>query len=315
MAFEELKMAYAQPSLDIDTKMRILYTNFYQVSTGTDTVAKQGIILSELMVSSDPKEPKTHYMYGDFLYRSGDYKKAREQYLIAVGQDSSKYTWWSRILNIDEQLNDYTSLAGTSKLVIALFPSYTDPYLLNGIANYQLKKYTEAITALRQGVSYVIDDSAKTSAFLSLLGDASNSLKQYPSSDSAYEQALKFNPNNDGVLNNYSYYLSLRDTNLDNAAKMSKRSNELVPNYATYEDTYAWILYKMGKYQDAKDWEDKAIQHGGIKDNALLDHYGDIAYKLGNKDTALEYWQKAKDGGLKSDLLDKKLRDKKLYEK
>ena len=71
----------------------------------------------------------------------------------------------------------------------------------------------------------------------------------------------------------------------------------------------------MGKYRDAKDWEDKALQHGGTSHTDILDHYGDILFKFGNKDTALEYWQKAKEAGLKSDLLDKKIHDKQLYEK
>jgi tetratricopeptide (TPR) repeat protein len=315
MAFNELEMAFKQSSLEVDTKIRILIGSFYAASTGNDSLSRQGMKLCELMIEAEPKNPKAHLMYGDFLFRSMNLQKAREQYQIAIGEDSSKYTPWEKLLQTDELLHDNEGLANASKLAIGLFPNNANLYFLNGIANSQLKQYKESLNSLHRGMFYVIEDSALLGNFLALMGEVSNSLGDYHASDSAYEAALKINPKDDGVLNNYSYYLSLRDTNLDRAAAMSQKANNLVPNNGTYEDTYAWILYKQGKFQDAKDWEDKSLLHGGAKDNAVLDHYGDILYKLGDKDKALEYWQKAKDGGLQSDVLDKKIRDKRLYEK
>jgi|SRR6185312_8670626 len=315
-AFEELKLAFKQPSLDIDTKMRILYTSFLEVGHGNDSIAREGLTLCALMVEADPAEAKAHEMYGKFLaFRARDFVKAKEQYQFAIAEDSSKFIAWDDLMNVEETQLDYPALANTSKRAIDLFPDRPTIYLLNGIANYQLKKYDDASSVLQVGIGYVVDDSLMASQFYSLMGDSYNFMRNYAASDSAYEAALKIAPNDDGVLNNYSYYLSLRDVNLDKAAAMSKKSNALVPNSATYEDTYAWVLYKAGKYQEAKDWEDKAMQHGGAKDLSLLDHYGDILYKLGDIDGALNYWQKAKDGGLKSDVLDKKIQDRKLYEK
>ena len=61
--------------------------------------------------------------------------------------------------------------------------------------------------------------------------------------------------------------------------------------------------------------QDKAIEQGGDKDGTILEHYGDIEYKFGEKDKAVDYWIKARDKGNNSDLLDRKIRDKKWYEK
>jgi Tfp pilus assembly protein PilF len=55
----------------------------------------------------------------------------------------------------------------------------------------------------------------------SLLGDAYNATKAYDKSDKAYDDALAVDPANEAVLNNYSYYLALRKTNLEKAEKMS----------------------------------------------------------------------------------------------
>jgi len=315
MAYNELQMAFKQPSLDIDTKLRILISNFYAITTGNDSLSIEGLNLCRLMIQADPKDPKAHVMYGDFLVRSMDIPKARDQYQLAVAEDSSKFLSWGKLMDMEGALRDFNSLANTSKLAFSFFPTNPQVYYLNGLANFQLKKYNESLASLNKGIQYVVEDTVLLSHFLSIMGDADNSVGRYHASDSAYEQALKLYPNDDEVLNNYSYYLSVRDTNLDRAEVMSKKANTIVPNNNTYEDTYAWILYKEGKYQDAKDWEDRSLLHGGTKDNAVLDHYGDIEFKLGDKDKALEYWQKAKDGGMQSGLLDKKIRDKHLYEK
>ena len=45
-----------------------------------------------------------------------------------------------------------------------------------------------------------------------------------------------------------------------------------------------------------------------------LEHYGDILYKLGDKNAALEQWEKAQKAGDYSDKLEQKLKDGVLYE-
>ena len=116
------------------------------------------------------------------------------------------------------------------------------------------------------------------------------------------------------MLNNYAYYLSVRGEHLDKAEQMSKQSNEIQPDQSSYEDTYGWVFYKEGKFNDAKTWIEKALSHGADKSGTVLEHYGDILFKMGDLNKALEYWQKAKDAGDGSDLLDKKLAEKKLVE-
>ncbi len=146
------------------------------------------------------------------------------------------------------------------------------------------------------------------------MGDAQNQLKNYAASDSAYDAALELDPRNNYVLNNYAYYLSLRNVKLEKAEAMSKKSIEMMPNSSSYQDTYGWILYQMKKYEDAKIWIGKAIANGGEENGTLLEHYGDILYQLHDIENALKYWINAKKAGGTTDLIDKKIADKKLYE-
>jgi len=310
-----LEKAFDEPALDIDTKIRIILG--LNTFTKSDTIFNEAMTLSRKMVEANPTEPKAHAIYAGILASPSvrNYEQARNQYRIAISEDSSKYIYWGPLLDIEVQLNDIKSLESESKKAIALFPNNANLYYYNGVANMQLKNYDDALNSFRSGIFYVLNDSSMLEKIYTYIGDVSYYTKKFSSSDSAYEQALKINPNDDYVLNNYSYYLSVRDTDLEKAEQMSKKSNALVQNNASYEDTYGWILYMSHKYLAAKECESKAIEQDGNRDATILEHYGDILFKLGEKDSAVDYWMKAKQAGVGSELLDKKIKDKQLYEK
>ena len=95
---------------------------------------------------------------------------------------------------------------------------------------------------------------------------------------------------------------------------MSKRSIELDPNNASSEDTYAWILFRLKKYQDARIWIEKALRNDSRNNAIQVEHYGDILYFLGEKQQAFEQWQRAKTLNSKSEKLERKINEKKYIE-
>jgi tetratricopeptide (TPR) repeat protein len=115
-------------------------------------------------------------------------------------------------------------------------------------------------------------------------------------------------------MNNYSYYLSLRGENLEKAEAMAKKANEIEPGNSSFEDTYAWVLYKLGKYDEAKVWIEKAVKSNKSNSAVILEHYGDILYKLNMYEDAFKLWEKATNAGEGSEYLKQKIKDKKLYE-
>jgi tetratricopeptide (TPR) repeat protein len=146
------------------------------------------------------------------------------------------------------------------------------------------------------------------------LGDAYNAIKEYEKSDEAYEAALDFDPESDHVLNNYSYFLSIRKEKLDLALEMSSKVVKRNPDNATYLDTHAWVLYNMGRFEEAKKYIEEAIKQDENVSGTIIEHYGDILFKLGDVNMAVEQWEKAKKMNVDSDLIDKKIADRKLYE-
>ena len=312
-AFDEIKIAFKSNELDIDPKIKILLS-YYEITEKFPELKPDAFKLCDILIGVHPNEAKAFAMYGDFLFRDKKLSDAREKYRKAISIDKGKYALWENLLIIDSDLNDVPSLSQESKEAMDLFPNQPLPYLFFADSNIKLKNYKEAIDALNEGKEFVIDNKILTAQFYTLIGDAQNSLKNFPASDNAYDKALELDPNNISVLNNYAYFLSLRKTNLEKAGAMSKKCNDLEPNNNSYLDTYGWILYQQSKYDDAKVWIGKALDNGGRNNGTLLEHYGDVLFKLGETENAVKYWMDAKKVGGTSDFIDKKIADKKIYE-
>lgn len=310
--FEQLREAFSDPDLDIDPKMQLLL-GFYQVTgNGQPDSVDQKLIqqsheLIQVMKKAHPQSGKPSSIEGDFFMREGKPEEARTAFREALEHEQDKFPIWAALLQLDLQLSDWKALHEDAEKAADLFPTQPELFLYEGLGLSQLDRYDEAIDALVMGRDLVVDNKALEAQFWSLLGDTYNSAKNYAKSDEAYGKALGINANDAGVLNNWAYYLSERGEKLEKAEEMSRKSNDLAPGTATYMDTYAWILYKEGKYEQAREWQEKAIQASPTPEGVLLEHYGDILYKLGDSAGALEQWKKAQAAGDASDLIDRKV--------
>ena len=88
----------------------------------------------------------------------------------------------------------------------------------------------------------------------------------------------------------------------------------LEPENGTYQDTYAWVLYALKEYKMAEKWLLKSLLNGGDQSPVIVEHYGDVLYKLGDRKNALKQWKKAKSLGVASEFLNQKIQEGKLYE-
>ncbi len=312
-AFDQLGLAFQDPEMDLDAKMQVLI-GFFEMSnhegleaTDRPTLVRRSYELIDILEKAHPESGKPHSIHGDFLLRDGDFAGAREQFLLALRHEKDRFPIWFQVMQLDLQLGDHEGLRQHSGEAAELFPTLPEPHLFNGLALSQLGRHDEAIDALVMGRDLVVDNPPLLAQFWSSLGDAYNEAKQFEKSDVAFDKALSVVPDDPNTLNNYAYYLSVRNEQLDKAERMSKRSNELAPNQPSYLDTYAWVLFRAGKYIEAREWIEKAMAAGGKDQGVIVEHYGDILYKLGDDQGALEQWRKAKGLGDASDALDRKI--------
>jgi tetratricopeptide (TPR) repeat protein len=316
-AFAAFMNAFSNPEMDVDVGVSVLlsYLPYFQTPSASNATAReQALKLADQLTKTHPAEAKTYAIYGDLLYQDDQYDKALENYQQSIALDNSKFIVWQQLFFLYDQTKNYDSLLAVSTRAEELFPDQAMAYYFNGYANLQKKRYPAALTSINKAIEVGSGDRRFLSQMYATAGDLYYNMKNHHASDSCYDMALVFDPSNAYVLNNYAYYLALRGEKLDEALKMSEKSNVLSPNNAAYEDTYGWVLYKLGRYADAKEWVGKALQHGGNSDGTVLEHYGDILFQLGDVNGAVEAWTKAKALNVDSETIDKKIADRRLYE-
>jgi Tfp pilus assembly protein PilF len=230
-----------------------------------------------------------------------------------IGIDSTKYLIWEQLLFAEAELQDNKAMAEESKRALELFPEQPMLYMFAGAASFQLKDYEAAAKYFKNGANFVIFNDKMLAQFYSYLGDTYFQLGDHEQSDAAYEKVLKIEPDNVLVLNNYAYYLSLRGVNLEKAEQMAKKAVEIEPDNSSYLDTYGWVLFKLGRYEEAKSRISAAMEKGE-ESAVVIEHYGDVLWKLNDKKEAVKYWEKAMEAGEGSEFLEKKVQDKTYYE-
>lgn len=313
-AEEELHTALMSRKMEIDTKLAILaqYVGTLQQNRQDTKVANQ--LFDSLMVQH-PQEPKLNLMYGNLLMMQNKKEEARFQYQVFAEANPTNPVGWEQLLSTAFP-DSLDMTIRVCKQAISYNPEQPQFYFYLGISEYMKDDYDNALKTLQKGVVYVDEENVSLlSDFYGQIGDLYYHLNKLDSAFLTYDKALEYNPNNMGVLNNYSYFLSVARKNLDKAERMSSITVKAEPTNPTYLDTYGWVLFEQGAYTMAKIYIENAIKYSEEKkteiSSEVLEHYGDVLYKTGETEKALEYWIKAKEkGDSKSKTLDKKIETK-----
>ncbi len=243
--------------------------------------------------STEPNNANVNMVGGDLFLTLGRKEESRDRYSRAILLGAQGFEVWQNLLFLETQAQLYDSVIVHAEQAVESFPNNGMVYYFNGYAHLRKKDFAPAVQQLEQAKKLFASDLAQVAEINGMLGDAYQALKQYDKSASAYDEALVFNPMNDIILNNYSYYLSLRKADLEKAEKMSSLLIKNHPDNVAYLDTHAWVLYNREKYKEAKKVMERALTLE--KPTAVnFEHYGDILYKLGNVDEAVVQWRKAK---------------------
>ena len=170
-------------------------------------------------------------------------------------------------------------------------------YYYQGIAYYQKEQLDNALNAFQNGIDVINEQSDPeiVSDFYAVMGDILHQKGREQEAFAAYDSCLQWKEDNIGCLNNYAYYLSELNQQLDKAEQMSYRTIKAEPKNATYLDTYAWILFMQKRYSEARIYIDQTLQCDSDSAAVLLEHAGDIYYHVGEKERAVALWQQALD--------------------
>ena len=149
-------------------------------------------------------------------------------------------------------------------------------------------KLPQAVSQLQAGLSKN-PDNAPALMTLALVYER---MKDFPKARDAYQKLLSTNPNFVPALNNLAYLYSEQLNDLDKAYDLARKAHELVGQDPSVGDTFGWVLYKRGDYQQALPILQESA--GKAADNPEIQfHLGMTAYMMGQADLARAALRKA----------------------
>ncbi|MCK5852206.1 hypothetical protein KAH27_04165 [bacterium] len=206
--------------------------------------------------------------------RGGDYELSKEQFIIARKK-------LKKLVNYQNKAR----------------------YMLKeGLLCELLGKPVKALEAYKKTIDLDSDESdayIRASKIYCMMGDENLRAGKPEIAETNYtlasELMLKVVPEKKSkseLLNFTAYVLALSGKKLDFAEELVKEALEKDKKNSAYIDTLGWILFKKGAANDALEKILHANQIGG-DDPTLLDHLGDIYFKLGQTEKAKEMWGKS----------------------
>ena len=311
-AFDEFILSIKNKNLDYNTKSQI-YEYWFSIKGDDESAVAQAEKAGKAFIETHPDKELGYYVMGTVYFNTEIYDKAQTYYLDAIARDSSSFISWYQLVFTDAELGNPETLYQHSSSALRFYPEQPIFYLFKGMALVDMEKYEEAINVFKKGRFMSVDKNL-TVSFDTYIADAYHMFGDKENMYLYYDKVLRNDPENVYVLNNYAYFLSEEGERLDDALRMSAITIEKEPKNVTYIDTYAWVLYKLERYKEAKKWMDKLFSYDKNPQGVNYEHYGDILFKLGNIKEALRNWEKAKKLGGTSEFIDKKIKDKKIYE-
>lgn len=314
---EKTYEALLSEDFDLHQKIYLLEEYLQKLINDRQNTAR-GDHLFSVLSNQYPHEPSVLDLAARYSAAKGNFKEACEEISYAIDLAPAEEKYRGQLMSYQvadgrpgdalatyrEAARHTTTPSRSLRLLYASAAQLAEEYDL-AVETYSglIRDLSPAIptdslltaAAIPAGLGY--SDLEEISQLFTSIGDCHYGDKDIPRAFRAYDNALLFFPDNSMALNNYAYFLVENGGDLEKAADMSSRSiaGENADN-PTFLDTYAWILYRKGDFEEAKKYQASAVEISEREDNTsaeLYDHYGDILLACGDRAAALDNWRKA----------------------
>lgn len=309
-AGQSLRTAFANSGMPAERKIKIVMMLAGGAARNKARMQEAGE-LAKIMVESNPSDPKAQALYGDVLYQQGNLSAALEQYQSVLKKTEDLYAVWEQVLNIQTSLGLYKEAVKTGDAALGIYPNQAIIYYYTAFALHRDNQNAAAMSNIKTALQLDGENKDLQALILGLQGEILIDEQKFSEANTAFDKAVALAPTNYLLLNNYAFYLALRNQHLAKAEALIAKAAAAMPGNPSVADTYALVLLKLEKYDQAKIWAEQALQNNGAKNGLYLEHYGDILFLKGEKELALVQWQKAKEAGNDAAILNRKINEKK----
>ncbi|MFR9602678.1 MAG: hypothetical protein SNG02_02275 [Rikenellaceae bacterium] len=315
--FDTMRLLLNSDDCSVEEGMRVIQIMVYDQAFHRANYIRITELISTLALRF-PTDKRVVEIRANNLIAMGLLDEALELYKRHTLDRPAQFDFFQAVIDIETYKERRDSADVYISRAIELFPDNVNLYITKANTKVYAKEYGAAIDTYKEAINHSSSDTL-SSAIWGLIGDVEYqiSLEQTKASAikkamgrcyDAYDRALKLYANNIVVLNNYAYFICEEEGgDLERALLMSTLAIELDNSNPTHLDTHAWILFKLGRLEEATKYMRTAISLDKSKSPELPLHYGDILAAQGNNFMAEIYWKKAVELGYSKEEVQKRI--------
>ena len=240
------------------------------------------------LLNSGKRKGESQYYLGRIFQSKGQYPQAIDWYK-KVNNGEYRFDAQIRSAQLMALLGDTDGALDYLKKISEA--SHTEPslvriYLTQGEILNQAKRHKDAIKAFSKGLE-IIPGSTDLLYARGLTGERIGNVELL---EGDMRTILKTEPDNAHALNALGYTLADLTDRIEEAYQYIKRAIEISPEEPAFIDSYGWINYRMGNYEEAIRQLRKALSI--MEDGEIAAHLGEVLWVSGQQQQALDVWNR-----------------------
>lgn len=251
---------------------------------------RETIEVVQHLLESSVDDYELHFYLALAAIDLDSFNLARLELEKSIALESSFDDAWRQLCLLSMRLGDWDQALADAKRFVAALESKARSWRTLGHVYGGRKEYDKAIEAYRRALDI---DSADAQIWFEL-GSAFERAQRIDEAADAFGTVLAMEPRNHVAANYLGYMWAEKGMHLDSARALIELALEEEPDNGAYLDSYAWVFYQMGDYEQAYRYMLRAIEH--IDDDPVVyAHLGDILMKQEAFEEAVKAYEKSLD--------------------
>jgi tetratricopeptide (TPR) repeat protein len=299
-------------------QVRMLLADAYQALGRSEDAAS----LIREQIKQTPQDSQSYLVLGVILKKQKKNDESRKALEKAIELNPQNVAAIDQLTDLDLEAKAFSAVHQRADALLQKEPQSAPAYYIHGRSYVVEKNFAAAETALKKAMELDPNLSAPYNLLVAIyiqtnkLPDALKEMEKvlaknpqyspalltsgiiyermgdFAKARDNYEKVLALNPNFVPALNNLAYIYSEKLNNLDRAAELARKAHDLAPTEPSVQDTFGWVLYRQGKYQEAAELLEQSASKSPDKGEIQF-HLGMANYMMGRLDEARAPLQKA----------------------
>ena len=269
-----------------DVLLNRIVANLY---VNLDSIA-EAIPYAEAVVEYSPMDKAAARRLGSIYFAADSLAQADSLFTMLIEISDFhpiNYYYLGRIAVFDE---DYERTRDNFIRLTQVADTLSDSWLDLAFAYRRLNEVENEITTYKTGLNHMRDEASAV-RLLFALGAAYERNDRIPEAVEVFEELIAQVPDNAEALNYLGYMLADRGERLEYAKQLIERALQVSPENAAFLDSYGWVAYRLGDFQEALEYLNRAVALDN--DPVIFDHLGDAYRATGDMEQAQKWWRKA----------------------